>query len=96
MKKDNLIYGLVLGTLSPFLGMFVFYLWKFKAYSLKFFIATLGVEKRILTSMVTFSLIVNAIAFTIFINSRKDKTARGIFFATLVWALAAIFLKWWY
>lgn len=96
MKKDNLIVGLVLGALSPFLGMAIFYLWKFKAFSFKFFLATLGVEKRLLTSMVTFSLIVNAVLFTIYINTQKDKTAKGIFVSTLVWALAAIILKWWY
>lgn len=96
MKKDNLIYGLVLGALSPFLGMAIFYFWKFKAFSFKFFIATLGVEKRLLTSMVTFSLVVNAVLFTIYVNTHKDKTAKGIFVSTLVWALAAIILKWWY
>lgn len=96
MKKDSVVLGLIIGALSPFLGMLVFYLWKFKAHSISFFLATLGVEKRLLTSMVTFSLIVNAVVFTIFVNAHKDKTVKGIFVSTLIWALAAIILKWWY
>lgn len=93
MFKDNTKYGIVLGLLGPFIGMFGFYFWKFSSYSLKVFIQTLGYEKRLLTNMVTFSLVVNAVLFTIFINKDKDDTAKGIFFSTCAWAVFAIILK---
>lgn len=97
MLKDNFKFGLVLGIVGPFLGMLVFYFWKFRlSTSLLGFIRILAVENRILTSMVTFSLVANAALFTIFVNSEKDKTAKGIFTITCVWALVAIGLKWWY
>jgi hypothetical protein len=93
MLKDNTKYGILLGFLAPFIGMFGFYLWKFKVYPLMDFIRSLAVQKSILTSMVTFSLLANAIVFTIFINTDKDHTAKGVFISTCVWAVAAIILK---
>lgn len=93
MLKDNLKYGIILGFLAPFIGMFGFYFWKFRIYSFKAFIMALGEQKSILTSMVTFSLLVNAIVFTIFINTDKDHTAKGVFISTCLWAVAAIILK---
>ena len=97
MLKDNFKFGLFIGFLGPFVGMLVFYLWKFRvSTSLWGFIQLLAVEQRILTSMVTFSLVANAALFTLFINNNKDKTGKGIFAITCFWALTAIFLKWWY
>lgn len=93
MFKDNLKYGLILGFIGPFIGMFGFYYWKFSIYSFKSFIQALGAQKIILTSMVSFSLLINAIIFTIFLNKSKDFTSKGIFIATCVWALFAIVLK---
>ncbi len=93
MFKDNLKYGLVIGLLSPFVGMLGFYYWKFSIYSLKNFIISLAVQKTILTSMISFSLLVNAIFFTIFLNKNKDHTAKGIFITTVIWAILAIALK---
>lgn len=93
MFKDNTKYGIVLGFLAPFIGMLTFYFWKFSVYPFKVFIVSLGQQKSILTSMVTFSLLANAIVFTIFINKDKDYTAKGIFISTCFWAVAAIILK---
>lgn len=97
MLKDNFKLGLVLGILGPFVGMLAFYLWKFRvSVSLWGFIKVLAIENRLLTNMITFSLFANAVLFTLFINNDKDKTAKGIFVITCIWALGAIFLKWWY
>ena len=93
MLKDNTKYGIVLGFLAPFIGMFGYYYWKFSVYPLIDFIKSLAIQKSILTSMVTFSLLANAIFFTLFINTDKDQTAKGIFISTCVWAVAAIVLK---
>lgn len=35
----------------------------------------------------------NAVLFTIYINARIDKTAKGIFWATLIYALTALSIK---
>lgn len=93
MLKDNTKYGVVLGFLAPFIGMFGYYYWKFSAYPLADFIKSIFIEKKILTTMITFSLLANAIIFTLFINTDKDYTAKGIFISTCIWAIALIVLK---
>lgn len=93
LTKDNFKLGLALGFLAPFVGMFGFYYWKFSIYSLKIFIQYLGVEKHLLTSMVTFSLLANAIIFTAYVNTNKDNTAKGIFVITCLYVILALTLK---
>ncbi len=96
LKKDSLLLGLILGIVTPFAGMIAFYFWKFNIYSFKVFIEYLGIEKRLLTGMISFSLFANAIIFTLFINKNIDKTAKGIFIVTVIYALIAIGLKFWF
>jgi hypothetical protein len=50
-------------------------------------------NKPFLTTVVSTSLLANAVIFTIYINTRKDRTAKGIFIVTVVYAVAAIILK---
>jgi hypothetical protein len=91
--KDDIKLGLVLGLLAPFSGMFGFYYWKFHIYSVMVFIRYLGVEKHLITNMLSFSLLANAILFTVYVNSNKDKTATGIFVVTCLYAIGALILK---
>ncbi len=95
-KKDNLKLGLLLGLFAPLLGIFGFYLWKFRRLSFSEFIQYLGLERSLLTSVVSFSLLANAVLFTIYINGHRDKTARGIFIVTCIYAIAALALKFWF
>jgi hypothetical protein len=96
LKKDDIKLGIILGLIAPLFGMLAFYFWKFRIYSFKVFLEYLGLEKRLLTGMISFALFANAIVFTIFINKHLDKTATGIFIVTIIYALIAIGLKFWY
>lgn len=93
LTKDNLKLGLALGLLAPFIGMFGFYFWKFGIYTLKEFFLVLGQQKSLITAMVSFSLLMNAILFTIYINTHKDETAKGIFIVTIIYAVIALTIK---
>jgi len=93
LKKDNLWLGIVLGFLAPIAGMLVFYFVKFRAFTFKEFFQYMILWKTLLTSVISLSLIANAVVFTIYINTRKDNTARGVFAATCVYAIAAILIK---
>ena len=37
----------------------------------------------------------NAILFTIYINGYRDKTAKGIFIVTMIYAIIALAFKFW-
>jgi hypothetical protein len=47
-------------------------------------------QKTLLSGIVSISLIANAVVFTLYINTRRDNTARGVFIATCVYAIAAL------
>ncbi len=93
--KDNFKLGIAIGLLAPLIGIVGHYFVKAYPLGVDFFeyIELLGMEQRYLTNAVTFSLLANAIFFTIFVNSRKDQTAKGIFIVTVIYAIGAIILK---
>jgi hypothetical protein len=94
LTRDNLKLGLVLGFFSPILGMTIYYLMRFRLFSVADFFRVLMLQKSLMSGVVSLALIANAIVFTIYINKHKDKTAKGIFIATCIYALLALGLKW--
>ena len=94
MKKDNLKLGLILGFLAPVIGIFGYYLWKFRLFTLNEFFQVLNMQKSLLSGIISIALIANAILFTLYINEHKDKTAKGIFIATCIYALITLGFKW--
>ena len=94
LRRDNLTLGIILGLIAPIVGMLLYYLWKFyPTFSLKDFFTVLAFQKALITGIVSVSLIANAILFTIYINTRRDDTAKGIFTSTCVYAIAALVFK---
>jgi hypothetical protein len=94
LEKDNYILGVLIGLALPFLGFAGFYQWKFSMVPLETFIDLLASQKSILSAMISVSLLLNAAALTFFFQKQIDKTAKGIFFTTCVYAIAAIAVKW--
>ena len=94
-KKDNFIFGLLLGLTGPLIGFGVFKYIKlgplnyFEA--LQYLFAEPG--HRLLTVAISLSLFINAILFTLYINAHIDKTAKGIFVATFLYAITSIAVK---
>ncbi|MES2773656.1 MAG: hypothetical protein V4722_05705 [Bacteroidota bacterium] len=95
LKRDNIKLGLVLGLITPLLGVLVFYLWKFSAYSLSDFFYYLKTNKTLVTSMTMVCLFLNVVVFTLYINTRRDKTAKGVFGITVIFAIASLLFKFW-
>lgn len=95
LLKDNLRLGLVLGLIAPFFGMLLFYLIKFypAGASLGEFFDLIGQQKTLITALLSFSLFANAVIFTLYVNTRRDRTAKGIFIITCVYAVATLILK---
>lgn len=94
-KKDSLKLGIVYGFLGPVLGLVIYY---FAAFYTKYvgfgeFLGYLKQYRTLLTGVSSISLVANAVLFTIFINTRRDKTAKGVFVATLIYGIAVLVLK---
>ncbi len=92
-SKDSLKLGLILGFLAPIIGIVVYYLWQASANPFGYFLQFALQNKGFLTMLISFSLFANAVVFTLYINKRKDKTARGVFISTCLYAIVALLLK---
>ncbi len=95
LQKDNLRLGLIMGLIAPFFGMLLFYFIKFypAGASLGEFFQLVSEQKTLITALLSFSLFANAVIFTFYVNTRRDRTARGIFIITCVYAVATLILK---
>jgi hypothetical protein len=92
-KKDNLKLGLVLGLIGPALGVVVIYFIQYSAFSFGDFLASFINEKRLITSIGSLSLLANVILFTVYVNTHRDHTAKGIFIVTLIYGIGILLLK---
>ena len=95
LKKDNLQLGIALGFIAPALGILVHYALVFMPRHVSFseYLSYLVQLKSLLTGVSSLALVANAVLFTVYINSRRDKTAKGIFVATLIYGVAVLLLK---
>jgi hypothetical protein len=93
-KKDNLRFGLILGFAVPLISLIVYYFVKFyPLYSVMDVLRFMGREKNQITAITIPCLILNIALFTLYVNTNRDKTAKGLFAVTLVYAVAALLLK---
>jgi hypothetical protein len=93
-KKDNLRLGLLLGLVAPIISLVIYYFVKFyPTFSIKDFFFFLQTNKTQITAVSVPCLVLNIALFTYYINSHKDNTAKGIFTASLIYAILALLFK---
>ena len=93
-KKDNLKLGIAYGFIAPIVAMFLYYFIVFAdKINLSEYFFYMRTNKSLLTGVSSISLVANAILFTIFINSYRDKTAKGVFVITLIYGIAVLLVK---
>lgn len=93
-KKDNLRFGILLGFIAPLLSLVVYYFIKFyPLHTVRDFFTFVALNKNQVTAISVPCLILNIALFTFYINTHRDKTAKGIFAITLVYAIGALLLK---
>ena len=93
-KKDNLKFGIAIGLVAPLIAMVIYYYWNLsRAMSISEYLHLLRTNKSLLTGVSSISLVANALFFTIYINTHRDKTAKGIFVATLLYGIAVLVYK---
>jgi hypothetical protein len=93
-KKDNLRLGMVMGLVAPIISLVIYYFVKFyPTYSFREFLEFVRNNKSQITAISVPCLVLNIALFTIYINSHRDQTAKGVFAATLVYAIIALVFK---
>ena len=93
LKRDNLKLGLLLGLLGPALGLVIVYFMNFSSYGFGEFLDYFFKDTKLITSIGALCLLANAVLFTIYINTHRDNTAKGIFATTLVYGIAILIIK---
>ena len=92
--KNNLRLGLVLALLLPVAVCFGIYFARFSYYPIGEFWQTIKQENRLITFFAAWCLVANIGLFTLFINSSKDQTAKGVFIITVLYGAAFLLLRW--
>ena len=94
-KRDSFILGAILGFVGPMLGIVIFKYMKFESFSFADMLEYMYKEQghRTFSVALSLALLVNAVLFTLYINARKDKTAKGLFALTLVYGLLVLCIK---
>ncbi len=94
-KKDNLTLGIIIGMIAPVLGLLLFKWYKFGIFTFKetFDFMRLEPGHKTLSVALTLSLLLNALFFTIYINTSRDKTAKGIFISTVLYGITVLLIK---
>jgi len=92
-KKDNLQLGLLLGLVGPLLGLLFIYFVKFSSNEFGIFLEEFFNNNKLITSIGSLALLANVILFTIYVNTKRDRTAKGIFIMTLIYGIAILILK---
>lgn len=94
LKKDNLQLGMLLGFIAPIISLVGYYYLRFsELFSVADFFNFLLNNKNQITAISVPCLLLNIALFTIYINWHRDKTAKGIFVVTIVYAIVALTLK---
>ena len=93
LTKDNLKLGLVLGLLGPILGLVVVYFVKYSELAFADFFELFINTKSMITAIGSLSLLANVVLFTLYVNTHRDNTAKGIFIVTLIYGIAILLLK---
>ena len=92
-KKDSYWLGAVLGLIGPVVGFAIFKMIKYSRFSLKEMYQWMMMNHNLITAYISVSLFANAILFTLYVNAKIDRTAKGIFLVTVIYAVVALLIK---
>jgi hypothetical protein len=92
-KKDSFVFGLALGLVAPIIGFMLFKLYKFNGLTITEMLQWMKFNPNLISVSISVSLMANAVLFTIYINGHRDKTAKGIFVLTVIYAIIAMIFK---
>jgi hypothetical protein len=93
MRLNVPIVGFIIGLLLPLLGMFVMYLIWDGHSGVAQFVHTLTSQKNMAGKVVLLGVLANLIPFVYFNLKRLDYALRGVFIATMLWAMFDVLVR---
>ncbi len=89
---NKIIYGLLVGFISPVVFFMIYYIFRFEQYSFSEYVRIL-IESKKLVSVLSLTVLPNLGPFMLFINSNRYSSGRGVLAATIVIGIAIFILK---
>ncbi len=93
LKKDNLKLGFLLGLIVPLFVFFCIYQLRFKHYDLDEFLQIFPKQNALITFFGAWCMVGNIALLTLFLNTNKYQTAKGIFFISVLYGILILLLK---
>ena len=95
LKWDNPILGILLGLLAPLLGVIVFYFVQsaeMHGLTIEVYLEMMG-SKRIMSMILSWSLLANLAVFAMFNRIDFLRTAQGVVISTILYGILIVYLK---
>ena len=93
MRRNNAIFGLIIGLFAPAIGVMITYLIWFRAFPLDRFFHDLFTRGETAAKVVSLSVLINVVPFILYTNRKLDLTGRGILIATMLYGVLFMLLK---
>ena len=93
MKRNVPVIGLIIGLLLPLVGIvIVYFIWSHGS-SFSDFTNNMKINHSLAAKVLSLSIIANILPFILYTNKRRDMAARGVFIATMLYAVVIVLLK---
>ena len=89
---NKIIYGLLVGFLSPIVFFLIYYIFRFEQYSFPEYLRIL-IDSKKLVSVLSLTVLPNLGPFMLFINSNRYSAGRGVLAATIIIGIVIFILK---
>ena len=89
---DNWLIGIILGSITPIIGVYLFYLSQHFSYDFGQFI-TVVASYSFLGQVLSIGVLANLAVFFLFIQTKCYKSAKGVVLVTLIYAFLTLFIK---
>lgn len=89
--RDDFKLGLLWGLVLPLLSIVIYYFVKFyPLYSIGEMFDAVKNNKSLVRAISISCLFLNVLLFTVYVNTRRDKTAKGVFAVTIIYAISSL------
>lgn len=93
MKRNVSALGFIIGLILPVIGFFIVYLILFHNLAFGDFTKYLMHAHDKAAMVISLAIIINVAPFIYFTNKRLDLSARGVFIATMLYAVLIVLLR---
>jgi len=93
MRINRSIIGFLLGIIMPVIGFLVVFLVMRGGNSFGTFLTILSSQHRLLSTVISLSILANLIPFIYFNSRRLDEASKGVFIATMLFAVIIVLLR---